>query len=49
LDYQTLSANSGLLHTKKIVLTHMTEEMLAHLDNIDFDFAEDGKTFEILD
>ncbi len=47
LDYQTLLSKSGMLHSKKIVVTHMTEDMLARVDDIEFSYAEDGKTFEI--
>ncbi len=47
LDYQTLLSKSGSLGSKQIVVTHMTEDMLARLDHIDFDYAQDGKTFEL--
>lgn len=47
LDYQTLLSNIGLLRSKKIIITHMTEDMLARLDQINLGYAEDGKTFEI--
>lgn len=31
----------------RIVVTNMTEDMLARLDEIEFDYAADGKTLEL--
>jgi len=35
------------LRPKRLILTHMSEEMLAHPDLAHFETAEDGKTITI--
>ncbi len=35
------------LHTRRLVLTHMGEEMLEHIGDFDIETAEDGKTIVI--
>lgn len=42
IDYRTLAENRARLQCERIVLTHMSEEMLAHLDEIDLEVADDG-------
>jgi ribonuclease BN (tRNA processing enzyme) len=46
LDYETLAAHRGELRCKRLVLTHMNNEMLARLPGLDVEAAEDG--YEIL-
>lgn len=47
LDYLTILEHWRLLKTKNLVITHMSEAMLARLDDVVFDYAEDGKVFEL--
>jgi ribonuclease BN (tRNA processing enzyme) len=42
LDYQTLVEKRAELGCERIVITHMSEDMLAHLDDIDLEAAADG-------
>lgn len=42
LDYRTLLARRSILDCKRMVLTHMGEEMLRHIDEVEFELAEDG-------
>ncbi len=48
LDYMTLMENRARLTCRKIVLTHMSEDLLSKLDKIEVEYADDGKTI-ILD
>ena len=32
---------------KRVILTHMSEDMLSHLSNVPYEVAEDGKTIEV--
>ena len=43
LDYRTLISHRPELACDRIVLTHMNEDMLAKLDRIELEHAEDGK------
>ncbi|GAB7386974.1 hypothetical protein BSNK01_08100 [Bacillaceae bacterium] len=47
LDFQTLRSRLHDMQAKRLVLTHMSAEMLQRLDEIDCEWAEDGKTIEI--
>ena len=47
LDYGTLTARIDDIAPKRLVITHMSAEMLARLDSLDCEFAEDGKTIEL--
>ena len=47
LDLATLSANYGEIRPKRLVLTHMSDDMLGRLLYIPFTTAEDGKVIEI--
>jgi ribonuclease BN (tRNA processing enzyme) len=43
LDYQTLMERKNELGCKRIVLTHMSDDMLGRLDSLELDYAQDGK------
>ena len=45
LDYGTLMEHRAELGCRRLVLTHMGEEMLARLPDLDVEGAEDGKSF----
>lgn len=50
LDYRTLVAHRGELTCRRLVLTHLGPEMLAHLDDVSADAAEiahDGLTLTL--
>lgn len=47
LSLNTIEANLDALQPKRLVLTHMSEEMLGHPDLARFETAEDGKTIAI--
>jgi ribonuclease BN (tRNA processing enzyme) len=47
LDYQTLAKRRSELTARRIVLTHMGGEMLAHLDEVELDAASDGTVIEV--
>ena len=42
LDYSTLMEHRSELDCKRIVLTHMSSDMLAHLSELDVETAHDG-------
>jgi ribonuclease BN (tRNA processing enzyme) len=42
LDYRTLEAKIGSLGCRRLVVTHMSQDMLAHLREVKVDCAEDG-------
>lgn len=42
LDYRTLVAKRPRLDCERIVITHMSEEMLSHLDDVEVEAAADG-------
>ena len=43
LDYRTLAEHRGRLGCRRLILTHMSEEMLARLPLADAEWAEDGR------
>lgn len=43
LDYRTLQANRRRLDCDRLILVHMSQEMLSHADEIDIEMAEDGQ------
>jgi ribonuclease BN (tRNA processing enzyme) len=43
LNYQTLMDHRTELECRKLILTHMNEEMLRRLGSLDVEWAEDGK------
>lgn len=47
LDYQTLMSKVSQLSDLRLVVTHMSEDMLSRLHYISCDYAEDGKEFEL--
>jgi len=47
LDYQTIKTNSGVIKAKNLVITHMGEDMLAKLNEVACNYADDGKIFDL--
>ena len=47
LDYRTLVENRARLDCERIVLTHMGDDMLAHLDEVEMEAAEDGLVIDL--
>ena len=43
LDYQTLMEKKDKLGCKRIILTHMSDDMLGRLDSLELEYAIDGK------
>jgi ribonuclease BN (tRNA processing enzyme) len=43
LDYQTLWEHRRRLECPRIILTHMSQDMLSHRGEVEFECAEDGK------
>lgn len=47
MDLRTLIANLDEIGAKRLVLTHMSDDMLGRLDGLTFETAEDGKTIAL--
>jgi len=47
LSYQELRTKRDALTARRIVLTHMSEEMLARLDEVELETADDGQLIEL--
>jgi ribonuclease BN (tRNA processing enzyme) len=47
LDYQTLLAHRHALGCRRLVVTHLGDEMLSRLAGLDIDAAEDGKALTV--
>jgi ribonuclease BN (tRNA processing enzyme) len=47
LDYQTLRQHRARIDCRRVILTHMSQDMLGHLDEVEFECAEDGKTIAL--
>lgn len=47
LSLSSIEEHLGELATRKLVLTHMSDDMLRQLDAIDYEVAEDGKVIAI--
>lgn len=47
LDYQTLMAHRGELTSKRIILTHMSADMLSRLDEVELETARDGMSLHL--
>ena len=47
LDYATLKAGLARIGAKRVILTHMGPEMLAHLGDVPEEAAEDGKVVDV--
>ncbi len=47
LDLETIKSKLPLMNPKRLILTHMSEDMLARLGTLEFETAEDGMIIEI--
>ena len=47
MDYQTLMSHRDELDCKRMILTHLGDEMLENLDNLEIEVADDGKVVEL--
>ncbi len=47
LDYATLSVRLPELGAKRVLLTHLSRDMLEHLDQLDLEVATDGMTIDL--
>jgi ribonuclease BN (tRNA processing enzyme) len=47
LDYRTLMRHAPELRAKRLVVTHMSAEMLDRVGGLDCEYAEDGKRLEL--
>ena len=47
MNYETLKANQADLACKRIIITHMSNDMLSRLDSVDLEVAEDGKRISV--
>ena len=43
LVYQMLRQHHSRLDCRQVILTHMSQDMLSHLGEVEFECAEDGK------
>lgn len=48
LNFKTLQEKRPLLKTKRIILTHLGEEMLQKIDDLNIEVAEEGKLIAVL-
>jgi ribonuclease BN (tRNA processing enzyme) len=47
IDYRTFAGKRELLHSRRLILTHMSDEMLANLDEVGEETASDGATITL--
>jgi len=47
LDLASLQAHLGELRPRRVILTHMSADMLARVPNLDFECADDGLVVEV--
>jgi ribonuclease BN (tRNA processing enzyme) len=47
LDYRTLESNRDRFGCRRLVITHMSEDMLARLDELDVEAAADGMVVDV--
>jgi len=47
LDYRTLMKNRHRLECRRLIVTHMSQELLDRLDEVEIEAAEDGKIIAI--
>jgi len=47
LDYHTLLKHSKEIDCRRIILTHMNEDMLQRIESLEIEHAEDGKVIEL--
>ncbi|MDQ3912402.1 MAG: MBL fold metallo-hydrolase, partial [Actinomycetota bacterium] len=45
LDYQTLLKHRTELKCRRLILTHMSDEMLRQIQSLDIEGVEDGESF----
>ena len=43
LDYQTLLAHRAELGCKRLIITHLSHDLLQRIDSLELEYAEDGK------
>jgi ribonuclease BN (tRNA processing enzyme) len=43
LDYRTLMEHKAKLDCRRLVLTHLSEDMLARLGEVELEYARDGQ------
>ena len=43
LDYATLREKLSLIGAKRLILTHMSDDVLGRIEEVDVEYAEDGK------
>lgn len=46
-DYRTLARNRSRLTCRRLLITHMSDAMLAHVEDLDVEAAEDGMTLRL--
>lgn len=47
LDYQTLREHRHRLTCRRLILTHMSQDVLKRLNEVEFDYAMDGQVVEL--
>jgi ribonuclease BN (tRNA processing enzyme) len=47
LDYHMLRRQRARLTCQRLILTHMSQDMLGHLDEVEFECADDGKIVDL--
>jgi len=47
LDFQTLAAHLKEIEAKRLIVTHMSQSMLARVDSLPCEWAEDGKIITV--
>ena len=47
LDWATLAAHRARLTCRRLLLTHMSDDMLAHLEGLPVDTAHDGLVIDV--
>jgi ribonuclease BN (tRNA processing enzyme) len=47
LDYRTLKAHRAELDCKRLIVTHMSDDMLARVSSLDIECASDGKSVRL--
>ncbi len=47
LNYRTLLQQRQALDCKRIIITHMSDDMLERLDSVELEYAEDGKELQV--
>ena len=47
MNLETLTEHLGDIRPERLILTHMSEDMLERVKSLDFETAEDGKIIDI--